>query len=119
MTTAPPLTAADSGSFDELVLRAGTPVLVDFWAPWCGTCRLLAPVLRDVAAELLGRIAVVAVDADADPAITERFGVRGLPTLLLFDGGTEQLRLTGAHGKAALLRHLEPWTAARSVTPTS
>lgn len=109
MTTTTNLDAVDAESIDRELAEAKEPVLVDFWATWCSTCRLLAPVLRDLAGDLQGRVRIVTVDADANASLAERLGVRGLPTLLLFVGGQEKLRLSGALGKAALLRQLDPW----------
>ncbi len=109
MTTTTNLDAVDAESFDRELAEAKEPVLVDFWATWCSTCRLLAPVLRDLAGDLQGRVRIVTVDADANSSLAERLGVRGLPTLLLFVDGQEKLRLSGALGKAALLRQLDPW----------
>jgi thioredoxin 1 len=109
MTTTTNLDAVDTESFDRELADATEPVLVDFWATWCSTCRLLAPVLRDLAGDLQGSVRIVTVDADANSSLAERLGVRGLPTLLLFVDGQEKLRLSGALGKAALLRELDPW----------
>jgi thioredoxin len=103
------LPAVDDATFDTVVLAARTPVLVDVWAPWCGSCRLLAPVLRDVAADAGAALRVVAVDADAQPELAERLGVRGLPTMVLFDRGAERLRLSGPRNKKSLLDELRPW----------
>jgi thioredoxin 1 len=100
-------------TFDELVLRAGRPVLVDFWAAWCAPCRMVAPVLAEIAAEHAGLV-VAEVDVDANPESMRRAGVLGMPTLVLYVGGEEAVRVLGARSKPALLRILEPhvdlWT---------
>jgi len=103
--------AVNTGNFDAQVIESTTPVLVDFWAPWCGKCRLLSPVLHSIYEESNGSLEMVAVDADANPALTERLGVQGLPTLLVYQNGEEKLRLSGILGKAALNTALAPWLA--------
>ncbi len=93
------------------VLEAGGPVLVDFWAPWCPPCRLLGPEIEAVAHELAGQVTVGKVNIDTSPRIAERYGVRSIPTLVLFEGGQEADRRTGfaSHGE------LGRWVQARSV----
>ena len=97
------LVDADDGTFDA---AAGTtlPVLVDLWAPWCGPCRMVAPAVEQAADELAGRLKVVKVDVDGAPRVSARFGVQGVPTLLLLRGGTEVARQVGAQPADALLR---------------
>ena len=105
----PSLGAAD---FDRALGAATRPVLVDFWAPSCAQCRLLAPVVRGIADELAGALEVRAVDTAAEPELAARHGVQSLPTLVVFDGGDEQLRLIGPRGRQSLLTALAPWVAA-------
>ncbi len=97
----------DDGSFEQEVLAAEVPVLVDFGAPWCGPCRALAPIVERLAAENAGRVKVVAVDTDASPRTAERYGVRAVPTVLVFRGGKKTASHLGVASKDRLLAMLE------------
>lgn len=93
-------------SFADDVLGSNTPVLVDFWATWCGPCRMVAPVLEEIATEKAGSLTVAKLDVDANPATARDFQVVSIPTLILFKGGEPVKRIVGAKGKAALLREI-------------
>ena len=93
-------------TFAEAVLSSATPVLVDFWATWCGPCRMVAPVLEEIAAEKSGQLIVAKLDVDANPATARDYQVVSIPTLILFKDGKPVKRVVGAKGKAALLREI-------------
>lgn len=96
-----PITVTDD-NFDQLVTTSAQPVLVDFWAPWCGPCRMLAPVLDEIAAENEGRAVVAKVDVDQNPEVANRFGIKALPTLLVFKNGDVVNTIQGLAPKAKL-----------------
>jgi len=89
-------------SFEETVLKSTLPVLVDFWAPWCGPCRMVAPTVEALAKEYEGKLVVAKVNTDENPAWAMRYGVRGIPTLLLIEDGEEADRIVGALPKPQL-----------------
>jgi thioredoxin 2 len=91
-----PLEIASVADFDRLVARSSVPVLVDYWAPWCGPCRMVAPELQKVAAKNAGRALVVKVNTDQLPELGERFGIQSIPTVAVFFGGREAGRAVGA-----------------------
>jgi thioredoxin 2 len=101
-----PFVVSSAADFDELIQAPTAPVLVDFWADWCGPCRVLAPQLEQIAREKAGRLIVAKVDTDALPDVAGRFGIRSIPTMILFRGGKETKRLTGAMHAAAVAREL-------------
>lgn len=96
-----------SAQFAAKVLQAGEPVVVDFWAPWCGPCRRLAPVLDELADELADKVRIVKVNTDENPDLPGKYGIMSIPTLLLFKGGTEAARLVGALPKAEIRQRIE------------
>jgi thioredoxin 1 len=89
-------------TFDKDVLKSSTPVLVDYWAEWCGPCKMIAPVLEDIAKTYAGRLTVAKLDIDANPATTSSFGIRGIPTLILFKDGKPHAQKVGAMSKSQL-----------------
>lgn len=101
-----PLALTSEADFDELVRDAATAVLVDFWAAWCGPCRMLAPELEKVAMRRGDQLIVAKVDTEALPRLAERFAIRSLPTLVLFRNGTEARRLSGAMPAPEIERQL-------------
>jgi thioredoxin 1 len=102
-----PTIEINEANFEREVLQSNQPVLVDFWAEWCGPCKMLAPVLDEIAIEQTGRVKVAKVDVDANPALAARFGIQSIPTLLFFAGGEVRDRIIGAAGKKVILSRLE------------
>ncbi len=98
---------ATDASCEEEVLKSDTPVLVDFWAEWCGPCRMIGPSLEDIAKDMDGKLKVVKVNIDENPMVPTRYGVRSIPTLLLFKGGMVKAQVVGAMPKAKLAQHID------------
>ncbi len=101
-----PIALSSAHDFDELVRDAPAPVLVDFWAAWCGPCRTLAPELEKIASDQAGRVIVAKVDTEALPELAARFGIRSIPTMIVFRGGKETERLNGALPASAIATRL-------------
>ena len=101
-----PTITLSASTFDEEINSASTPVLVDFWAEWCGPCKLIAPILDEIASEQDGRLTVAKLNVDEAPDVALRFGVMSIPTMILFDGGEPAKRVVGAKPKEALLGEL-------------
>lgn len=102
-----PTLEINNTNFEREVLQSHEPVLVDFWAEWCGPCKMLAPVLDEIATEQAGRVKVAKVNVDASPELAGRFGIRSIPTLLYFAGGEVRDQTVGATGKQVILSKLE------------
>jgi len=103
-----PVTVTDA-TFAAEVEHSPLAVLLDMWAPWCGPCKMIAPVIEELAAETSGRLKVAKMNVDENPATANRFNVRSIPALLVFKGGREVDRIVGAQPKPAILRRLEPF----------
>ena len=101
------INALTDSTFDEEIKGASEPVLVDFWAEWCGPCRLIGPILDEIATEHPGRLRIAKLNVDENLEIARRFEVLSIPTLILFKEGEPQLRLVGAKGKSQLLQELQ------------
>ena len=94
-------------SFDGDVLKADVPVLIDFWAPWCGPCRAIAPIVEELAGEYDGKLKIVKMNVDDNPQTPAQYGVRGIPNLILFKDGEVKQQIVGAVPKAHLVKAIE------------
>jgi thioredoxin 1 len=99
-------------SFEQEVLKSPTPVLIDFWAPWCAPCRAIAPIIEDLAGEYSGRLKVVKMNVDDNPQTPGRYGVRGIPNLLIIKGGQVKEQIIGAVPKGTLIKAVDNAIAA-------
>lgn len=99
-------------TFTEEVIQSGQPVLVDFWAAWCGPCKMIAPILDEIADDYAGRAKVAKVDVDANQQLAHQYGIRAIPTLLVFSGGEMKDQITGFTSKEAITAKLDALTGA-------
>jgi len=101
------VTTLSDSTFDETVAADGAPVLVDFWAEWCGPCKMIAPVLEELATEYAGRLTIAKLNVDDHREATEKFNIRGIPTLILFKNGEPEATKVGALSKSQLAAFLD------------
>ena len=101
------VTEVKEADFKEIVLDSDVPVLVDFWAPWCGPCRMVAPVVEEIAQQYEGKVKVVKLNTDENPQIASQYGIRSIPTLMVFKDGQKQDTVVGAVPKTTLSNTLE------------
>jgi thioredoxin 1 len=102
------------GNFEQHVLQSDRPVLVDFWAEWCGPCRMIAPTVEAVAEKYESTARVVKINVDDNPSVAQRYGIKGIPTLILFKNGREEERVVGATSKEAISRIIDKHAALAS-----
>lgn len=107
------VTEVSDTSFEQDVLQSDKPVLVDFWAAWCAPCRMLAPTVEAVAEQYASSARVVKLNVDENPSVSQRYGIKGIPTLILFKSGKEEERVVGATSREAIARMIDKHVAAR------
>jgi thioredoxin 1 len=99
------------GSFEQDVLQSGKPVLVDFWAEWCAPCRMIGPLIEEIATDFAANATVVKLNVDDNTATAQRYGIKGIPTLILFNEGKEVERVVGATGKDSITKIIEKYVS--------
>jgi len=103
------VSAVDDAAFEREVLGSDVPVVLDFWAEWCPPCRALAPTFEELAKQYAGRVRFLKLDVDNNPEVSQRYGIKGIPTLVFFDGGREVERVVGASSREALARVVDKY----------
>ena len=101
------VTAVADDTFEHEVLKSPTPLLIDFWAPWCAPCRAIAPIVEELSVTYAGKLKVVKMNVDDNPKTPSRYGVRGIPNLILFEGGEVKEQIVGAVPKAQLVKVID------------
>ncbi len=101
------ITHITDASFEQEVLQSDIPVLVDYWAEWCGPCKMIAPILDEIAADYQGKLKITKLNIDENPATPPKFGIRGIPTLMIFKGGDVQSTKVGALSKSQLTAFID------------
>jgi len=101
------VTAVADDTFEQEVLKSATPVLIDFWAPWCAPCRAIAPIVEELSSTYAGKLKVVKMNVDDNPKTPSRYGVRGIPNLILFQNGEVKEQIVGAVPKAQLVKVID------------
>jgi thioredoxin 1 len=101
------IVSVTDSNFEAEVLQSAEPVLVDFWAEWCGPCKMIAPILEDIAGDYDGKVKIAKLNVDENPDTTAKFGIRGIPTLILFKGGEKAAAQTGAVSKSQLTAFID------------
>ena len=109
---AKPIDAPDARAFDAAISESSVPVVVDFWAVWCGPCHMMAPEIDKVAGHTAGKSLVLKVDTDANPELSQRYQIRGIPTIIIFAGGKEATRVSGVQPSATIERLVSQFTHA-------
>jgi thioredoxin 1 len=97
----------NDSNFEQIVSNVSEPLLIDFWAPWCAPCRMLTPLVEEIAGENVGKYKVTKVNVDESPMVSEKFGIRSIPTLLFFKAGEKRDQTVGLPGKAEIIRRLQ------------
>lgn len=101
--------AVTDADFEQSVLKSSTPVLIDFWADWCGPCHMVAPIIEEIATENTGKLVVGKLDVDANPEVARRYSILSIPSMVLFVDGVEKARIVGARPKAAIIGEIEQY----------